>query len=572
MTARGGKWSRVLWSALAGILLLLGCAKSIAPPGGPIDRTPPRIVSSIPPSGTTNLPLDSRVVIQFSEAIEPRNPEQSVFVSPQTDPAPKLSVKGDRLEIGFPGGLKPDKTYIVTVGADFKDAHAVGLAQSVSLAFATGAVIDSGSIAGTVYEQGKPKAGVSLALFENAPDESVPIDSLIPDYLTQSGTDGTFAFRYLPLRPYVLIAFDDQRKNRRINPAKEMIGLPFKSTAIDSSRPSLEGIDIQMVRRESAEVGLKSVTVNPDHLIKARFNQKLTQRQAKALFGTVDICATAGDTLPVKPAAFVPITPYPSSDFLLLTETLAPGSTYRVSFDQRVLAPNVADSLRYLLGDFTAAAGADAVPPTILESFPADKAAGVSIDSLFRFRFSEPLDTTNVAAALHLVDSLGDTAVVPLAAEDPFTWSGRPMAPLTGGCRYTLRLDGAAIRDRSGNRLTDSTITITFVTLDPAALGQISGDIRMTSIPDPSAPVVMTFVPAGQGTRREMALAAGVRRYLADLAPGYYTIDAFVDVNADGVYSAGSIVPFQPAEPFTTRPDTIRVRSRFESAGILIEF
>lgn len=570
--ARGGKRPRVWWSALAGILLLLGCAKSIAPPGGPIDRTPPKIVGSVPPSGTTNLPLDARVVIQFSEAIEPRNPEQSVFISPQTDPAPKLSVKGDRLEIGFPGGLKPDKTYIVTMGADLKDAHAVGLAQSVSLAFATGAIIDSGSIAGRVYDQGKPKAGVSLALFENAPDESAPIDSLIPDYLTQSGTDGAFAFRYLPLRPYVLIAFDDQRKNRRINPAREMIGIPFKSTVIDSGRWSLERIDVQMVHRETAEVGLKSVTVNPDHLIKTRFNQKLTQRQARALFSTVDIRATTGDTLPVKPAAFVPITPYPSSDFLLLTETVAPGSTYRVSFDQRVLTPSVADSLRYLLGDFTAAAGADVAPPTILESFPADKATGVSIDSLIRFRFSEPLDTANLGTALRVVDSLGDTAVVLLTAEDPFTWSGRPMAPLTGGRGYTLRLDGPAVRDRSGNRLNDSMITTTFVTLDPAALGQISGDIRMTSIPDPSAPVVVTFVPAGQGTRREIALAAGTRQYLADLAPGYYTIDAFVDVDADGTYGAGSIVPFRPAEPFTTRADTIRVRSRFESAGILIEF
>jgi len=570
--AHGGKRPRVWWSALAGILLLLGCAKSIAPPGGPIDRTPPKIVSSVPPSGTTNLPLDSRVVIQFSEAIEPRNPEQSVFISPQTDPAPKLSVKGDRLEIGFPGGLEPDKTYIVTVGADLKDAHAVGLAQSVSLAFATGAIIDSGSIAGTVYEQGKPKAGVSLALFEKAPDESAPIDSLIPDYLTQSGTDGTFAFRYLPMRPYVLIAFDDQRKNRRINPARETIGIPFKNTVIDSGRSSLEGIDIQMVRQEAAEVGLKSVTVNPDHLIKARFNQKLTQRQAKALFNTADIRATAGDTLPVKPAAFVPITPYPSSDFLLLTESLAPGSTYRIRFDQRVLAPSVADSLRYLLGDCTATAGADAAPPTILESSPADKATGVSIDSLFRFRFSEPLDTASLGTALRVVDSLGDTALVPLIAEDPFTWSGRPTAPLTGGRGYALRLDGPAIRDRSGNRLSDSAVTTTFVTLDPAVLGQISGDIRMTSIPDSSAPVVVTFVPAGQGTRREMALAAGVRQYLADLAPGYYTVNAFVDIDADGIYSAGSIVPFRPAEPFTTRADTIRVRSRFESAGILIEF
>jgi uncharacterized protein (DUF2141 family) len=572
VTARA--WIRrwACWSGSVGVLLFLGCAKSVSPPGGPIDRTPPKVMSSLPPSGSTHLPLDSRIVIQFSEAMESRNPGQTVFLSPQTDPPPKLSVKGDRLEIRFPGGLKADKTYIVTLGADLKDAHAVGLAQSVSLAFATGATIDSGSIAGIVYDQGKPKGGISLALFENAPDGTLPIDSLVPDYLTQSGKDGAFAFRYLPPKPYYLIAFDDQSKNRRINLSREKIGIPFKSTTIDTGRISLAGIDVQMVLRESGEVGLKSVTMNPDHLVKTRFGRKLSQSQAKTLFESASIREAGGDSLPLGLAAFAPITPYPSSDFLLLTEEPALGKAYRIQFDQKTLYPAVADSLRYLCGDFSAAEGTDAAPPTILEQSPADKTTGRIVDSLIRFRFSEPLDSARLERAVRVADSLGDTLSVPLTAIDRFTWSGRPTAPLIGGRGYTVLVDGTAVRDRAGNRLSDSTLKTTFVTMDPAAWGQVSGDIRMISISDTLAPVVVAFVPAGQGTRRETTIPAGTRHYLVDLAPGYYTIDAFVDVDGDGTYGAGTIAPFHPAEPFTAPPDTVRVRSRFESAGIAIGF
>lgn len=554
------------------MLLVCGCAKSVSPPGGPVDRTPPKVIGSSPSSGATILPLDSRIVIQFSEAIEPRNPEQYVFISPQTEPSPKLSVKGTRLEIQFPGGLEPDKTYIVTLGADLKDAHAVSLAQSVSLAFSTGTTIDSGSIAGTVYEQGKPKAGVNLALFENTPDGSVPVDSLVPDYLTLSGKDGAFAFHYLPLKSYCLIAFDDQRKNRRINPSQEKIGVPFRPTDLDGARCALTGIDIQMALEETGAVGLKSVTINPDRLVKVRFDRKLTARQAGTLFSSAVIREAAGDSLPLGMVAFTPLAPYPSSDFLVLSQEPTRGKTYRVRFDQYGLCPAVADSLRYLVGDFSAGEGADAAPPTVLESCPADKSVDVSVDSLFRFRFSEPLDTFGMARAVRTVDSLGDTLPVPLAAENPFTWSGRPAAPLVGGREYVLLMDGTAIRDRAGNRLGDSTLATTFLTLDPNALGRISGDILMASLADTLAPVVVTFVPVRQGTRREVTLTQGVRHYLVDLAPGYYTIDAFVDVDADGAYGAGSIAPFRSAEPFSAPPDTVRVRSRFESAGIQIEF
>jgi hypothetical protein len=331
-------------------------------------------------------------------------------------------------------------------------------------------------------------------------------------------------------------------------------------------------VNIQMVQRDTGLAGLKSVAFNADHLVKVRFGRALSKREAERLLGSITIQATGEEKQDLGVLAFTPVTPYPAADFLLLISPPTPEKTYQVRFDQRVIQPGVVDSLRYLSGDFTAAETPDASPPVIIEMFPPDKAADVPADSLFSFRFSEPIDSTGLDRAVWVADTLGDTFALGVTAIDPFTWGGRPVQPLTGARRYALLLIGPLIHDRAGNPLSDSTVVTTFTTLDPTAFGQISGDIVFTSIADVGAPVVLTFEAAGQGTDKEVTVGPGERHYRTDLLPGYYTIHAYVDIDGDGAYGPGSIIPYRLAEPFVIRPDTIRVRSRFESSGVTVEF
>src|SRR5207247_1179376 len=55
-----------------------GCAKREPPSGGPPDVTPPRLVRSDPDSGRASVPLETRVALTFSEAMEPRSTSEAV--------------------------------------------------------------------------------------------------------------------------------------------------------------------------------------------------------------------------------------------------------------------------------------------------------------------------------------------------------------------------------------------------------------------------------------------------------------------------------------------------------------
>ena len=56
------------------------------------------------------------------------------------------------------------------------------------------------------------------------------------------------------------------------------------------------------------------------------------------------------------------------------------------------------------------------------------------------------------------------------------------------------------------------------------------------------------------------------------LPEGAYHLEAFLDLNGDGVFNPGKTLPYQLAEPFVVLPDTVRVRKRWTTEGKLIDF
>jgi len=555
------------------VFLILGCAKSGMPPGGPEDKTPPDIFATQPASGSVQVPIDSKIIIEFSEAIDRETAAKALFISPLPQPEPKIKVKSDAIVITPRENLQTDKTYVVTIGTDLKDAHRVNLEQSISIAFSTGSTIDSGSISGTVFRDGKRTAGISLALFEGEPGKNVStIDSLIPGYITQSGENGLFSFNYLPPGDFSMVAFEDKNKNRRINPVREMIGIPFVATAIDTSHPRLTGIDIQLHMEDTSKLELRSVSVNPDRLVKVRLNQKIDPVRADSLFAAATLAEETDSTAVIDILDFSPLTAVSSSDFAVATAPMTVGRSYRFTLDLRPLYPQAPDSMRYASYPFEFTEGADQAPPAIIETIPSAGAVNVHPDSLFFFRFSEAVDSMALTKAVRLVNAEEESTWVSVTGSDMFSYVGKPAANLNYGQQYRLLIEAPLIKDKSGNRLSDSAVTITFGTIGLDTLGQLSGEIKFSKSEKAPYPVVITFNPAREGVAANMTVQPGQSEYLVDLLPGYYTVSAFIDKNGNGRYDYGSIIPFELAERFTAPTDTFRVRSRFESSGVLLEF
>jgi len=545
----------------------------MAPPGGPIDRTPPEVLTMSPKSGSVEVPLDSRVIIKFSEGIDRNTVENALFISPEPEEPPKIKVKNDEIEIIPQGNLRPDRTYIITLGTALKDAHNVNLAQSATVAFSTGQTIDSGSVAGIVYRDGKPAAGISVALFGQDPGSSVkPIDSIVPDYQTQSGEGGVYKLRYLPPDSFFIVAYDDKNKNRRIDFGRETIGLPFVMARSTQPEPWQTGVDMQLHASDTSHVGFRTISMNSDGLVKMRLTQPLDRTQTESLFATLSIRQSTDTVTSVRIEQYIPLTNYPSSDFLVLTGPLVLDSMYDLSLDRGSLYPAIEDTLRIITYGFKAGSEKDGTSPTLLKFAPPAQAVNVSPDSQIVLRFSEPIRLATSDPWVWLVTATDDTLPVPMNANDPFDYSGRPVEGLDYGQNYGWFILGSLVQDRAGNLLSDSIVANTFSTIGLDTLGSMSGELKLIHPDDSLYPIVMTFNPAKEGVRAGTRIAPGVDSFFVELLPGNYTISAFVDRNDNGVYDYGSLRPYRLAEPFTAKSDTIRVRTRFVSAGVIVEF
>ncbi|MEW6061331.1 MAG: Ig-like domain-containing protein, partial [Bacteroidota bacterium] len=116
------------------VALFSGCAGQRPPEGGPVDSTPPEIISVYPAPQTTHF-NDSKVVFEFSEYVDRRSVEEAIFISPSIEQK-EFKWSGTEVELYFLEELKKNTTYVITVGTDVRDVRAGNrMAKSYSLSF-----------------------------------------------------------------------------------------------------------------------------------------------------------------------------------------------------------------------------------------------------------------------------------------------------------------------------------------------------------------------------------------------------------------------------------------------------
>lgn len=237
---------RTLW-LIAG-LLVVSCAIQEPPPGGPEDKSPPEVVATRPSAGSSDVPADARIEIEFSEKMNTTRFERNVELSPSARIA-KARWKKNTVSLEFEGLLHPDTTYIVRVKAGYADAHNVRSERPFDFAFATSAQIDTGSVAGTIHFRRKPSDKAIVRLFVLPKDSTFAPDAARPDRETFTDKDGTYELKHLPARggSFLIFAFQDANGNAVFERDSE-VGEVFRDTLVlSASLPRLTMNDIYIV-------------------------------------------------------------------------------------------------------------------------------------------------------------------------------------------------------------------------------------------------------------------------------------------------------------------------------------
>lgn len=205
-------------------LMLLACAAPIAPPGGPKDDSPPKVVLQMPQSGITNYKGD-RIEILFDEYILFSASEDKIIITPAMPEKPKYTIKGKKLIIKLPKNLEGDITYSISLMdaiSDYKEGNKLSLIRQV---FATGAKIDSASISGAVINAFdlSPLKDVFVGLY---PSDAVVDLKTKPLYITRTNNQGQFRMDYVREGAYYLAALEDKNFNYLFDQGTERVSLP----------------------------------------------------------------------------------------------------------------------------------------------------------------------------------------------------------------------------------------------------------------------------------------------------------------------------------------------------------
>jgi len=220
------------------VAFMYSCASRVAPSGGAPDKSPPKIVTVNPASGSTQFNSD-RIEITFDEFIALKDGGSGILISPPLKTPPEAILKGKTLQLRFKEKFVENTTYTLTLGASVTDITESNPLEETQLVFATGSQLDTLKVTGRIenaYTNATPKTAL-IALYE-AFHDSVPQNQL-PRYFARSSISGNFTINNVKAGKYRLLAFEDANSDMKLNLPDESLAFTDDTLRIDSGMRSV---------------------------------------------------------------------------------------------------------------------------------------------------------------------------------------------------------------------------------------------------------------------------------------------------------------------------------------------
>jgi hypothetical protein len=553
-------FAKLIFSTLLLALIVIRCANQLPPTGGEVDRIPPKIVKVYPADGTVNY-TDDYFEIEFSEYVEKRSVRDAIFISPFIEGALTYSWSGTTLEVTFPEKLKKDVTYTITIGTDVVDLNNKNrMAESFTFAFSTGDKIDKKIISGKVF--GKDKEGIFIYAYKIVTDSDALLKSK-PDYVSQTGTEGSYSLRGLGDGRYRVFAVNDQFRDYVYQQDQDKIGIPYKDIIMSEEDSIFTDLDFMLFSADTSKPRLISaIMTDKDHLL-VGCNKELDKKSIRAdNYYLVDstenkeykfVYAFKGKT---KPEEFI----------LMLDETINPND----------LVYLFADSLKDLIGnlmlkDFTKALVSDRRDTSSIKIISTQPEQGKTIDyenTEIKVFFDEAFDKKLINSAITLTDTFKKAINFKIDFDDDATLVIKPTEKLKPDKDYVLKLQLGKFVDLAGNKK-DSLYTLKFKTISGLDFTGLSGFI--INVEFDKNPILVLESGEQIGLKYEQKITADNFNFVR-VVPGKYLLWCYLDENDNGKYDYGWPEPIKYSERFSFYPDTLILRPRWEVTDLKFKF
>jgi hypothetical protein len=575
-------------------LLAWHCAKQAAPQGGARDVTPPVVIKSTPPQGTTGF-SSKGITIVFDEYITLDKINEKFMVSPPMEAKPKIYLKGKELKIDFLEKLRDSTTYTLYFQDAIKDLNEGNAIPNFQYVFSTGNVIDSLSVTGNVLlaENLEPEKSVMLMLHSVLSD-TAPV-KILPDYITMGDINGGFRINNIREGNYRLYALSDKNNNKRydledeifafydsvlnINPANSWH--PEKPDTTVSKIDEKIKADLKMDEKQIADVKKELNIKKEVPEIDGKYKMFIFTGPKKARYLT-----SSSRKLPYQLLYTLSLPPDTLKFDFTLAETDNKNFFIETSRRRDTVTVWLLDSALY---------SKPQIKTIVTYPFTDTTGAVISKPDTIEMRFVAPKPTRGKQRAKPLSYSnnipvygmkpgqtILFTSITPLEKPDTskirlYETSAKSRIPvkyqlladtlnkrrlimktqLKEGGRYLLITDSAAFRNIYGD-LSDSTGT-SFTVREATTFGHLKLDIR-----NGTGSLVVQLLDEKEKLVTERKMVNGGIADFPLLEKGIYRARVIYDLNNDGIWTTGDFKTKRQPEPVSYYKEQIEMRVNFE--------
>lgn len=563
------KFKKLIIAAFVSICFTMiwpGCAGQVPPEGGPKDLEPPEIVGVYPEPNSTNVDTDV-IRFQFSKYVEQRSLQQALFISPIIDDM-EIQWRGRSVELAINEPLRDNTTYSITIGTDLRDTReGTRLSDAFTLAFSTGDEIDRGQITGRVYSEDP----VGVLIFAYQIQDSVMADTLNPaeqrpDYITQTGKDGSFRLPYLRFGTYRVIAIRDEFQNRLYDREADPYGVYIRDVTVTEDEPVAGDVTIRMHKPDLTRPFITRVTAVHNTKINVRFSKPVDPHSLTSESFRIHHKETE-ETLAIRNYAIRKENP--SEVYLFTAEQREDEYVMKIDTTVTDLYGNTVrtDDREVVLGGNP---DEPETPVTIEYVRPRPNQRNVHPEEHVTLQFSYPVRTEKTERAIWVVDTNEVALTGDYIWQDETAVTFKPRRLMESKMPYTVVVELDSLPAKAGLVYEDSLYTSRFTVMDRDLLGAMEGELL--SGQDTPFTVKSEKVRSTDDTRRYRYTRRGGGPFtMRHIPEGEYTLWAFIDPDESGQYDYGEVFPFRGSAPFVTYPDTVRVRARWTVDGILLD-
>lgn len=570
---RFGAWIALVPATMLICIGIQSCANQQPPQGGPVDQTTPEILSTYPAGNTRNF-TGKYISLKFDRYVDQRSLEESVFISPYIGSL-EFDWSGKEVKIKFSQKLRDSTTYVVNIGTDVKDGYRnhKRMAQAYTLAFSTGPSIDRGFIEGVVYPSKEGDAVDDIMIFATIlgkiNEDTLNPKTSKPDFITQTGKNGSFSLRHIPFGQYRVFAIRDEYRNLVYDPDVDEYGNQSGPVAITPDDTLFAGLLMKLAKEDSTGPRLIKVTAPDRNHVVADFSKSLNSDSVGlSSFSVVDTATGA----PLDRIAAYPL-PASTTSFAVITGNQDSTTTYRFAVQ------NVIDSIGNKINPlansliFSGSAKRDTLPPKLIEVSVRDSAVDVDFRPMITLAFSNALKRTDTLPWLNIFDAARQSVPCEKKWISDVVVGIRPEKDFESAAWYRLRAELGSLSDWAGRRFRDSVRTLRFRTLDLEDMSSVEGFVIDKNRIDTAGRIYIHASQIGTKTSQEYTSAAQKEGnfIFPRVAEGRYIFQAFRDRNGNGKYDPGKPFPFEFSERQSPISDTLKVRARWPLEGVILE-